>query len=142
MMFTIKNYKQPTGLSCKFWQQNETFEVKGPMGKPLGVSSTGLHVCFAGGTGVLPFMDLVAHVAFACLGISDQLGIGQSDRINIGNQDTRLSSTSSILNPFKLKFYVSFQNRKDFIGLELLQALDAYCKRNKMDNFELFTRLS
>lgn len=60
MLFTIKNYKQPSGLSSKFWQTGNKFKVKGPMGKPLGVSEHGVHVCFAGGTGVLPFMDLVA----------------------------------------------------------------------------------
>lgn len=36
-MFTIKNYKEPTGLSEKFFREDEEFdfEVKGPMGKSL-----------------------------------------------------------------------------------------------------------
>ena len=72
MLFTIKNYNQPTGLSQRFFSYNsENFEVKGPMGKPLGVSPSGVYVAFAGGTGVLPFMDLVAQLAFANLGITD-----------------------------------------------------------------------
>lgn len=61
MMFVIKNYNQPTGLSEKFYKnENTEFEVKGPMGKSLNVHTAGLHVAFAGGTGILPFMDLIA----------------------------------------------------------------------------------
>jgi hypothetical protein len=59
-MFVIKNYNQPTGLSYRINQANEQFEVKGPMGKSLNVQTTGLHIAFGAGTGVLPFMDLVA----------------------------------------------------------------------------------
>jgi len=111
MMFVIKNYKQHTGLSEKFFgtdlkvdgpiavndstkdgysrapatsrtDESELkttgrsmvkdeysraddgfecdFEVKGPMGKSLNVHPDGLHLAFAAGTGILPFMDLVA----------------------------------------------------------------------------------
>lgn len=72
MLFTIKNYNKPKGVSQKFFSHGQRiFEVKGPMGKPLGVEQTGVYICFAGGTGVLPFMDLVAQLAFANLGICD-----------------------------------------------------------------------
>jgi ferredoxin-NADP reductase len=39
------------------------------MGKPLGIESSGTYVCFAGGTGLLPFMDLIAQLAYANLGM-------------------------------------------------------------------------
>lgn len=59
MMFVIKNYNR--GLSQKFYHDSNTeFEVKGPMGKSLNVLPHGQHVAFAAGTGILPFMDLVA----------------------------------------------------------------------------------
>ena len=32
------------------------------MGKGLGIHSKGIHVAFAAGTGVLVFIDLVAHL--------------------------------------------------------------------------------
>jgi len=32
------------------------------MGTGLGIHTEGLHVCFAGGTGILPFVDLIAHL--------------------------------------------------------------------------------
>ena len=92
---TIKNYNQPTGLSEKFFDRlPQTFEVKGPMGKPLGIETSGTYVCFAGGTGLLPFMDLIAQLAYANLGLNEQLGQPLNDSIN--------PST------FKLRLYVSF----------------------------------
>ena len=69
-------------------------------------------------------------MAFASLGL------------DLGDELKPKLEKSSRAMDFKLKFYVSFQNRKDSIGLELLQALDAFCKVNKLNNFELFTRLS
>lgn len=38
----------------------ETFELKGPLGRGLRVQKNGIHIVFAGGTGVLCFVDLVA----------------------------------------------------------------------------------
>lgn len=61
MLFVIKNYNAPEGLSQKFFTfPNDDFEVRGPMGKALNPQKAGLHMAFAGGTGILPFMDLVA----------------------------------------------------------------------------------
>ena len=41
----------------------------GPMGKGLSVQSEGIHIAFAGGTGALTFVDLVAHLALENLGL-------------------------------------------------------------------------
>jgi hypothetical protein len=32
------------------------------MGLSLGVQTEGTHIAFAAGTGILPFIDLVAHI--------------------------------------------------------------------------------
>jgi len=40
----------------------EMFFIKGPMGRGLEIKETGLHVAFCAGTGVLVFLDLVAHL--------------------------------------------------------------------------------
>ena len=64
------------------------------MGKPLGVKPTGNYVCFAGGTGILPFMDLIGQLAFSNLGLTDALGQSSADSIQ--------------LDRFKLRLYVSF----------------------------------
>ena len=39
------------------------------MGKGLGVAKEGTHVAFVAGTGVLPFMDLMAYMVRRGLGL-------------------------------------------------------------------------
>ena len=43
-------------------QNSVFFKVTGPLGLNLGVKRSGLHVAFAAGTGILPFVDLVAYI--------------------------------------------------------------------------------
>ena len=65
MLFNVKNYNTKHGLSKKLPQlpqRSLLYEVKGPMGKGLQVQSTGVHIAFAAGTGVLCFVDLVGHL--------------------------------------------------------------------------------
>jgi len=71
MTFTIKNYKKTAGLSYKFFEtdQRAEYQIKGPMGKGLAPSTTGIHLAFAAGTGNLCFVDLMAHVALSVLGL-------------------------------------------------------------------------
>lgn len=90
------------------------------MGKGLMVKPTGVHVAFAAGTGVLVFIDLVAQLAL----------------VNLGNLDTLDREQ------FKLHLYVSFPNRKQAVGLELFEALQKYCEKKGLINFELHLRLS
>jgi hypothetical protein len=71
---TIKNYQMAKGLSTMIHgtaitelKQNkpnpdDTYFIKGPMGRGLHIQPTGLHVAFCAGTGVLVFLDLVAHL--------------------------------------------------------------------------------
>ncbi len=69
---TIKNYEREDGLSYKFFnEQNSTYLIKGPMGKGLGIHPQGTHIAFTGGTGVLVFLDLVAHLLRKVLGMLD-----------------------------------------------------------------------
>ena len=65
MLFNVKNYKTKNGLSKQLHQlpqRSLLYEVKGPMGKGLQVKSSGVHIAFAAGTGVLCFVDLVGHL--------------------------------------------------------------------------------
>ena len=74
---TIKDMKIKDGLSNRIC--NETMEVdgteevypyvlKGPMGTGLDLLPTGVHIAFAAGTGILPFLDLVAYMIRLNLG--------------------------------------------------------------------------
>lgn len=96
------------------------------MGKSLNVHPDGKHIAFAAGTGILPFMDLVAQIAYHNLGIEQLMG-GKEDRLS---------------DHFRLKLYVSFQSRKDALGLELLETLHDFCKQIGRDNFDLQVRIS
>ena len=43
-------------------RSEDTFFVKGPMGKGLQVEERGIHLAFCAGTGVLVYLDLVGHL--------------------------------------------------------------------------------
>lgn len=65
----MKNYGAPNGVATAL-HENLRYSVKGPMGKGLMVKTTGVHVAFAAGTGVLVFVDLVMMLALANLRIA------------------------------------------------------------------------
>ena len=71
IIVTVKNYNQPKGLSKAIHEatQDDVFQVKGPMGKGLGIQRSGVHIAFTAGTGVLVFVDLVAHLVRKNLGL-------------------------------------------------------------------------
>ena len=68
------------------------------MGTGLNIKRDGTYLAFVAGTGILPFMDLIALMAK-----------GGSD---LGSK-------------FKLTLFASFHTRADALGIELLEALDA-----------------
>ena len=75
--FTVKNYKTKDGVSFRFFEEGQELEVEGPFGLGLCPEPDQEYVAFAGGTGVLTFMDLVARIAKNNLGlqaISGNLG--------------------------------------------------------------------
>jgi len=127
--FTIKYYdSQNKGLSYRFWDEpNDDYEVKGPLGKGLELSesSTGTHVIFTAGTGVLCFIDLIARLALQNMGIID-----------------KIDGAEKLSDDFKLVLYVSFRNANEAVCLELCEALQNMNKALGKNNFELNVRLS
>jgi NAD(P)H-flavin reductase len=103
------------------------FEVRGPLGEPLGVKKSGLHVAFTAGTGVLPLLDLVAHIFYTALGINSQIGVSADDQVGPD---------------FRFKLYVSYRSEKEAVGLKLLEAIHGYFKRTGNPSFELIVRIS
>lgn len=108
VIMTIKNQGVPQGLSRQFFDpkfQKQAYEIKGPMGKGLGVNnqSKGLHIVFTTGTGTLVFIDLVVRMILSNLGV-----IREEERMHP---------------EFKLHLYVSFFNRQESVALDLLEAL-------------------
>lgn len=69
---TIKNYHDFKGLSTHICNNNCTgvkVEIEGPCGLGLGIQPQGRHVAFAAGTGILVFIDLVAHLIIRLIGL-------------------------------------------------------------------------
>jgi NAD(P)H-flavin reductase len=125
MVISYKNYKAQHGLSLRMATSDEqTLEVKGPMGKGLGIDPEGINVAFAAGTGVLVFVDLVAHLVRKNLGMLS------------GAEAGMLSSS------FQFIFYASFPSRKESIALALLEGLQKLCKESGATNFKLVLRIS
>ena len=102
-----------------------TYIVKGPMGKGLEISAKGVHIAFTAGTGVLVFLDLVAHLIRKNLGLLTQ------------HEDFQLN-----LNTFKFILYVAFPNKNEIIGYDLCKSLRRIVKKKKLDNFEYIKRIS
>jgi len=96
---------------------------KGLLAKQGEDSSNGVHIAFAAGTGVLVFMDLVAHL------IRKQCNLLSKEEKVVGDD-------------FKLIFYVSFPSKVDGYALELLEQFDKFCKEKNCDCFRLMLRLS
>ena len=90
------------------------------MGKGLLVEPTGEYVAFASGTGILSFLDLIAHIALTNLKI-------------LNSQDTHYDCIQPY--NFKLYLYVSHFSWMESIGLDLCEELSAFCENNGLDNF-------
>ena len=82
---------------------NDTFEIKGPLGKGLEIKNGGVHIAFTAGTGLLPFIDLVAHLIRKKLNL-----LKENEKDNINDTD------------FKFVLYVSFHNETESIALKML----------------------
>ena len=146
MNLCIKNYNTQTGVSEKVhrgsvMQSDMTYELKGPLGKGLLPKPTGVHIAFAAGTGALCFVDLVAHLIQANLGIladvNNQSKIFEAQEV----EDYIEDGATCQLDKFQFHLYVSYPNREESIALELFEALNNFCQRCGLNNFELFVRM-
>ena len=93
------------------------------MGKSLGLMKHGNHVAFVAGTGILVFLDLVAMLAKANLGL-----LNNGESLPIFAKDST----------FHLTLYYSIASDTAALGLDLLQSLQA----RSPPNFTLHLRIS
>lgn len=89
-----------------FDDKKSSYLIKGPMGKGLDIRKEGTHVAITAGTGVLVFLDLVAHLLRKNLGL---LSEAENLQLNAKN--------------FKFVLFVSFPTKNDIIGYELCSGL-------------------
>ena len=135
MTVTIKNYHQDNGLSKLIHSdvkgKEHLFQVKGVMGAGLGVEPNGMHVAFASGTGMLVFVDLIAHMILRLLHVEEGIALA-SEASHIINLDT-----------FRLVLFTSFANEREAICLQLIDALSRLCrKHNRQSLFQHEARIS
>lgn len=111
LWLTAKNYQARNGVATALFHNSESvYSVKGPMGKGCNVQTEGVHMAFAGGTGALVYLDLVARLILQ----------------NTGNLP---KGAEPFGESFVFHFFVSFATRKDAIGLDLCEALVALNKQ-------------
>jgi NAD(P)H-flavin reductase len=115
----IKEYK-PHGTISQYacnMELGSNISLKGPLGPGLALTpeSSGIHVGFAGGTGLVPYLDLV-HL--------------------IWKSETQ-QQASSLPDDFYFLLYVSFNSWKFAFAIDLLKATHELCKRNKSKRFIL-----
>ena len=108
----------------------EMFNIKGPMGRGLEIGKSGLHVAFCAGTGVLVFLDLVAHL------LMRNVFLAKQPENQVDPQFKQLKSD------FEFHLYVAFQDADQSIGLQLCEGLERINERLKYNNFKLTIRLS
>ena len=99
------------------------------MGRGLQPQESGQHFAFCAGTGVLVFLDLVAHLLV--LNCFEADGKGIPEEIEDFYQKD-----------FKLHLFAAFQSKEQSIGLDLIEALQKVNKVLGKDNFEFTLRLS
>lgn len=132
LRLSIKNYKADGGLSSYIFEDvaqlqrnagpRQVYQIKGPMGRGLGIGQTGRHVAFTAGTGVLVFIDMVAHLLIRLLasnGGPSVLGLCQD-------------SFTVDLDKFSFELYTSFPTENEAIGLDMIEMLVGACKRFNM----------
>ncbi len=125
-----KNYRVEGGLSERLHSvPNDLCQIKAMLGKGLGLKETsqGLHIAFTAGTGIMPFIDLVALMLRGNLGLLSQRDLPAP---------LKLDGSST----FKLVLYVAFDNRKDAYALKLLEGLYEVTQKRGLKNFELVLR--
>lgn len=115
----IKEYT-PHGVISQYstgMKIGKKINLKGPLGPGLVLSefSAGDHIAFAGGTGIVPFLDLVYMIW----------------RVETNQESFGLTDD------FSLMMYVSFSTWKDTFAVDLLRATHGLCARNRSKRFFL-----
>ena len=89
----------------------DVFNVKGPMGKGLCIQPSGVHVAFCAGTGVLVFLDLIAHLLL------------RSYYKHYVDPNKVPKQMHQLKDDFVFLFYVSMMSMDSEIGLNICEAL-------------------
>lgn len=108
----------------------DVFNIKGPMGKGLCIEESGVHVAFCAGTGVLVFLDLIAHMLL------------RSYYKHYVDREKVPKAMHQLKDDFTFLFYVSMLSMDSEIGLNVCEALQKVNRKLGETNFKLTVRIS
>ena len=100
------------------------------MGKGLCIEPSGVHVAFCAGTGVLVFLDLIAHLLLRSY---------YRHYVDCENVPTEMFQ---LKDDFTFLFYVSMLSMDSEIGLNICEALQKVNRKLGENNFKLTVRIS
>lgn len=110
--------------------------MKGPMGLGLQVNSRGKHIAYTAGTGILPFMDLIAHLILKLSEKNDGPVIFGDKDLQQQRNDIENGFTEIDIENFSLELHTNFENEEEIIGLEMINLLTEMTQ--KMNMTDLF----
>ena len=129
-----------------FIAENEEYPyiIKGPMGRGLDLQKSGIHIAFTAGTGVLPFLDLVAYMIRLNLGLLKEKAIVTEEN---GPQESRRQMVNEVqqqidFSNFKFLLFTSYRTAREAFGRELCKGLGYITESKGLKNFEYIERLS
>lgn len=140
--FIIKKYDGDNTLSSFiFKSKDQNFNIVGPFGTGLEIkeSSNGTFVIFAGGTGILPFVDLFDYLLkksiYAVL--VKKYKKSDADKTNpfMENYENTFGQN------FKVKLFWAVNDENEFNYLIFLKKLLEINERNGLNNFDLTVRI-
>lgn len=137
--FCVKQYEGPAALSKKLVSADQglQYKIEGPIGRGLEIPKefSGHVLMIAGGTGILPFIDLLDFLLKkAIYEICKRDGMDSS--FVHPKQDY-----SSFFPGAKFTFIGAFRSVDDFLGLDIVSNLFGICQKNKLDLFDAVVRL-
>lgn len=100
----------------------------------------GSYVIFSAGTGIFPFLDLIAYTArYAAYKVASE-HFDYTDNLLVPNEVASFQQTVGM--SFKLHVFVSFANPESAIFLDVMERLQHIDKQYKLGLFKLHTRIS
>mmetsp|Transcript_12788 Transcript_12788/g.21629 ORF Transcript_12788/g.21629 Transcript_12788/m.21629 type:complete len:226 (-) Transcript_12788:192-869(-) len=121
---SVKDYFNKRGLSNYLFEDakkgmNCKYEIQGPMGRGLGIHKTGLHVAYAAGTGMLVFVDIVAHLILRILRTRCFTDLCEEEGESV---------RSAELDNFRFVLHTSFLSEEEALCMDLINSLTQLCQ--------------
>lgn len=106
----------------------------------LNKNSSGLHYIFCGGTGILPFLDLLDYLLKKAIFTDLHQNFNSEELISLNAY--KEDYIGSLNNNFKLILFASFANDEEFIGADIITKLYEIVKEKNMDWFDMKIRIA